>query len=62
MAFGGVEIGKHMAEEAAMAIPMSIVDVPPMELRVSPMPAHTTLKIGTNKAAVAVLEMKLDKK
>ena len=62
MAFGGVEIGKHMAEEAAMAIPINIVDVPPMELRVSPMPAHTTLNIGTSKAAVAVLEMKLDKK
>ena len=53
-------MGKHMAVEAAMAIPISTVGVPPMPLRLSPIPLQTTARMGTNRAAVAVLEMKLE--
>lgn len=61
MAFGGVEIGRHIAEEAESAMPMSTVDVPPILSRRSPMPVQTTARIGTSNAAVAVLDMKLDR-
>ena len=61
MALGGVLIGRHMETEAAMAIPINTVFTPPMESMESPIPLQTTAKMGTNKAAVAVLEMKFDK-
>ena len=60
MAFGGVLIGKAMATDAATAMPMRTVGVPPMLSRDEPMPLHTTARIGTRSAAVAVFEMKLD--
>lgn len=59
MAFGGVEIGSDMAQEAATATPIIIVEVPPMLSSELPIPAHTTVRIGIRRAAVAVLEMKL---
>ena len=62
MAFGGVEIGSDIALDAAMAIPMSTVDVPPMILSLSPIPSHTTVRIGIIRAAVAVLLMKFERK
>jgi len=62
MALGGVEMGKHMAVEADNAIPIIIVRVPPMAVRLSPMPAHTTARMGTRSAAVAVFEIKLLRK
>ena len=60
MALGGVLIGRHIAVEAAMAIPISTVGVPPIPARLSPIPLQTTARIGTSKAAVAVLEIKLE--
>ena len=60
MAFGGVDMGRHMALDAAMAMPMSTVDVPPMLLSAGPIPLHTVARMGTRRAAVAVLEMKLE--
>lgn len=62
MAFGGVEIGKHIAVDAAIAIPMMMVLVPPIESSLSPIPRQTTARIGTNNAAVAVFEMKFERK
>ena len=59
MALGGVEMGSDMAHEAATAMPMSTVDVPPMASRRLPMPWQTTVRMGMSNAAVAVLEMKL---
>ena len=59
-AFGGVEIGNDIAVEAATAIPISTVEVPPITLSLSPIPAQTTVRIGMSRAAVAVLEIKLD--
>ena len=60
MALGGVLMGRHMETEAAMAIPMSTVFTPPMELMESPIALQTTAKMGTKRAAVAVLEIKLE--
>ena len=62
MAFGGVEIGRHMAADADMAMPMRTVGVPPMAASLSPIPVHTVVRIGTSSAAVAVFEMKLLRK
>ena len=62
MALGGVEIGSIMAQLAAIAIPMIIVGVPPIGDSLSPIPWHTTVRIGIRSAAVAVLEMKLLKR
>ena len=59
IALGGVLIGKHIAALAAMAIPMSTVEVPPIAPNAPPIPLQTTAKIGTKSAAVAVFEMKL---
>ena len=56
MAFGGVLIGRHIAEEAAIATPISTIAEPP-PLSVSPMPVQTVARIGTSSAAVAVLEI-----
>ena len=61
MALGGVEMGSVMATDAATAMPMSTVGVPPILLSESPMPLHTTARIGTSSAAVAVLDMKLER-
>ena len=62
MAFGGVDMGRHMAADAATAIPTITVDEPPIIFSLSPIPAHTTVRMGIMRAAVAVLLMKLDKK
>ena len=59
IALGGVLIGRHIAHEAAMAIPIRIAEVPPMIFKESPMPWQTTARIGINRAAVAVFEIKL---
>ena len=53
-------MGRHMAVEAAIAIPMSTVGVPPIPDKLSPIPLHTTVRIGTSNAAVAVFEIKLE--
>ena len=58
-AFGGVEIGKIIALEAAMATPISTVGVPPIGANLSPIALHTIARIGMSRAAVAELEMKL---
>ena len=47
--------------DAAIAIPISTVGVPPILSRDGPIPLHTTARIGTRRAAVAVFDMKLDK-
>jgi hypothetical protein len=62
MALGGVLMGRHIAHEAAMAIPIRIAEVPPMIFKESPMPWQTTARIGINRAAVAVFEIKLESK
>ncbi len=62
MAFGGVLIGRHIAALAAIAIPTKTVTVPPIIFKPSPIPLHTTARIGRSRAAVAVLEMKLLKR
>ena len=46
IALGGVLIGRHIAHEAAMAIPIRIAEVPPMIFKESPMPWQTTARIG----------------
>ena len=61
MAFGGGDIGRHMALDAERAIPMMTVDVPPICFRASPIPVQATTRMGTRSAAVAVLEMKLER-
>ena len=53
-------MGSTIALDAATAIPMSTVGVPPMAESLSPMPEHTTARIGISRAAVAELEMKLE--
>ena len=60
MAFGGVDIGSVIATDAATAIPMSTVGVPPMLSSESPIPLHTTARIGTRSAAVAVFDIKFE--
>ena len=55
-------MGRHIADDAAIAIPIKMVAVPPIAFNVSPIPEQTTAKIGTKRAAVAVFEIKLDKK
>ena len=45
-----------------MAIPIRIAEVPPMIFKESPMPWQTTARIGINRAAVAVFEIKLESK
>ena len=62
IALGGVEMGRHMALDAARAIPMMTVEVPPMAPSLSPIPVQTTARIGTRRAAVAVLLIKLLRK
>ena len=59
-AFGGVEMGRTIALDAATATLMSTVGVPPMTLSLSPIARHTTVRIGMRRAAVAHLLMKLD--
>ena len=60
MAFGGVEIGRVMASEAAIAVAQSKVFTPPISTRASPMPTPTAQRIGMRRAAVAELLMKLE--
>ena len=69
MAFGGVEIGKSIAMEAHTAMKLIIALVPPRAMNCallaasgSAMPAATTMRIGIRRAAVALLEMKLERK
>ena len=62
IAFGGVEIGRVIATDAATAIPISTVGVPPMLSSELPIPLHTTARIGTRSAAVAVFEMKFERR
>ncbi len=59
MAFGGVLIGRHIAADAAIAIPiiMTVEPPPPSE---SLMPLHTVAIIGMSNAAVAVFDMKFE--
>ena len=59
-AFGGVEIGRIMADEAAMATPINTVPVPPIGASLSPIAPQTTARIGISRAAVAEFEMKVD--
>ena len=59
-AFGGVEMGRIMAEEAAMATPISTVGVPPIGSSLSPIAPQTIARIGINRAAVAEFEMKFE--
>ena len=53
-------MGRIMADEAAMATPISTVGVPPIGSSLSPMAPQTIARIGISRAAVAELEMKLD--
>ena len=69
MAFGGVEIGKHIAMDAQTAIKTIIARVPPrarnetlFEAAGSAIPVATTIRIGIRRAAVAELLMKFDRK
>ena len=59
IALGGVDIGKHIAAEADKAMPISMVEVPPISPNLSCIPLQIATKIGINKAAAAVLEIKL---
>ena len=69
MAFGGVEMGNSMAMEAQQAMKIIMALVPPMARNWallaasgSAMPLATTIRMGMRRAAVALLEMKLDRK
>ncbi len=59
-ALGGVEIGRVIAIDADIATPTSSALTPPTSAKLSPMPVPTAQSIGTNRAAVAVLLMKLE--
>ena len=68
MAFGGVEMGNSMAMEAQTAMKVIMAEVPPMPRNWallaasgSAIPLATTIRIGISRAAVARLEMKLDR-
>ena len=61
-AFGGVLIGRIIADEDAMAIEMSIVAVPPTASSLSPIPELTIAMIGMRRAEVALLLMRLERK
>ena len=58
-ALGGVEIGKHIANEAAIATPTSKVREPPIVAN-SGEASATTARIGMSNAAVAVLLIKFE--
>ena len=69
MAFGGVDIGKHIAMEAQTAMKEIMAFVPPAARNCallaadgSAMPSATTIRIGISRAAVAELLMKLERK
>ena len=69
MAFGGVEIGKHMAMDAQTATNEIIALVPPSEMNEAllaaaglAIPSAMTIRIGISRAAVAELLMKLERK
>lgn len=53
IAFGGVEIGKHIAKDAERAKPTNKVVAPPNGANSASIPCATATKIGINKAAVA---------
>lgn len=57
-AFGGVLIGRTIAKEEPIATPISKVETPPIGANCSSIPVPAVPKMGTNKAAVAVCEMK----
>ena len=61
IAFGGVDIGRHIALDAATAKPTKMVVVPPIAPKESPIPLQTVARMGASSAAVAVLLMKLDR-
>ena len=60
-ALGGVDMGSTMALLEAMATPMRMVGVPPIADSLSPMAEQTTTRMGMSRAAVAELEMKLER-
>ena len=69
MAFGGVEMGKHIAIEAQTAMNVIIAFVPPrarnwalLAAAGSAIPCAITINIGISKAAVAELLMKFERK
>ena len=69
MAFGGVEIGKSIAIDAHMAMNGIIAYIPPrltncalLAAEGSDIAVPTTTRIGTRRAAVAELLMKLERK
>ena len=59
-ALGGVEMGRIIALDAAIATPIKMVEVPPMAFSLSPMAAQTMVRMGISNAAVAEFEMKFD--
>ena len=61
MAFGGVEMGSVIASEAAIAVPKRRQRSPPISRSLSPIPTPTAQRIGMRRAAVAELEMKLER-
>lgn len=69
IAFGGVEIGRHIANEAAVATKMIIAFVPPKATNAALLAAAgsaiaeaTTIRIGMRRAAVAELLMKFERR
>jgi hypothetical protein len=63
-AFGGVDTGRHMATDAAIAIPTIIAGTPPRAMKsgLSFIAVPTTTRIGTTRLADAEFEMKLERK
>ena len=62
MAFGGVEIGRIIETEAAMATPMSICDRPPcVSVPPATMAPATTPSTGVRSEAAAEWLMKFEK-
>ena len=63
-AFGGVLTGRHIATDAAIAIPTIMAGTPPRFSNVG-LPCialPTTIRIGTTRFAEAEFEMKFDRK
>ena len=53
-------MGRIIADDAAMATPMSTVGVPPIGSSLSPIAPQTMARMGMSRAAVAEFEMKLE--
>ena len=60
MAFGGVLMGRAIANDAESAIPINNVPIPPYSSSMGPIPFPTAARIGIIRAAAAEFEINVD--